>query len=242
MKYELETIPVWEALRRESECFLCDLMRDSEHDAISYCLGDSVMNPETRVRVNRIGFCVRHWEALAAAGNPHPLALIGHTYVGETLHALQSSFGTLHAAKPGRKTAQAAEGLSQVLRERERGCLVCEQMGQRLDRYVFTTIRLWTDDAEFRAALKSGKGVCLHHLEALLKMSTSVLDTHAAGMFAKELSSLTEENLRRLEHQVWWMTQKYKAEHASSPWNGCEDAQKRLVRKLIGEGRIWETP
>ncbi len=61
-------------------------------------------------------------------------------------------------------------------------------------------------------------------------------------MFAKELSSLTEENLRRLEHQVWWMTQKYKAEHASSPWNGCEDAQKRLVRKLIGEGRIWETP
>ena len=34
------------------------------------------------------------------------------------------------------------------------------------------------------------------------------------------------------------MTQKYKGENYDKPWNGCEDAHKRAVLKLIGEANV----
>ena len=240
MKYELETIPVWEALKSEPECFLCHLMKEAEEHALDYHLGSSVMHPETRVRVNRTGFCPHHWDALISRGKAHPLALIGHTYVETTLEEMAGVLGRLRKAKPGRKTVRASDELLEVYNKRKQGCLVCEMMRRRLDRYLFTTIKLCSDDADFRTAFLAGKGLCLHHMEPLLVMSRTVLDASAYKRFSEDLANLVEENLRNLERDVWWMTQKYKAEHASSPWNGCEDAQRRLVKKLIGEGRIWE--
>ena len=44
MKYELETIPVWDAIKDDNECFLCTLMKQSEQVAVSYYLGSSVMH------------------------------------------------------------------------------------------------------------------------------------------------------------------------------------------------------
>lgn len=238
MKYELETIPVWDALRQDHECFLCDLMKEAHQHALSYFLGSSVMHPETRVQVNRTGFCPQHWGDMAAAGKSQSLALISHTYLGYSLDALEEKMLKIGKGKPGRKTASAVQDLIQAMQARENGCLVCEKMQLRLDRYLFTTVTLWAKDNEFRIALSESKGVCLHHLELLLESAQSNLDADQVQQFSTELSTLVLHNLKRLEHDVWWMTQKYKAEHVDSPWNGCEDAHKRLVHKLIGEGRI----
>jgi len=103
MKYKLETIPVWDAVKRQkaerqkhemndpreeetarSCCFLCRLMEDSEQRYIDYYLGSSVMNPETRVQVNSRGFCPHHYLALTKAEKPQALALIAHTHLLET--------------------------------------------------------------------------------------------------------------------------------------------------------------
>ena len=56
-KYQLETIPVWDGIKSGSECFICDLMEQAQTDSLEFFLGSSVMNPETRVRVNSTGFC-----------------------------------------------------------------------------------------------------------------------------------------------------------------------------------------
>ena len=50
-KYQLETIPVWDGIQSDSECFICDLMKEALADNLRFFLGASVMNPETRVRV-----------------------------------------------------------------------------------------------------------------------------------------------------------------------------------------------
>lgn len=238
MKIELETIPVWDGIRSDSECFLCDLMHQAETDAISYYLGSSVMHPETRVKVNRTGFCPHHWHALAAAGKPQSLALIGHTYIQETRKELESVIARVQKAKPGKKSAVAVGQLVQSVHEREEGCLICTDMKSRLVRYGQTTVHLWREDLDFRREFSMGKGVCLHHMEALSEAAEHVLDAKTGHLFMIELTQLVQENLKRLEDDVWWMTQKYKAEHTTSPWNGCEDAHKRLVRKLMGDGRI----
>lgn len=238
MKYELETIPVWDGVKSGCECFLCELMKQAEDHSIGFYLGSSVMNPETRVRVNDYGFCPEHFTKLAEAGKPQALALMCDTYLAKSREKLAGSFADITKAKPGRKLESAIQGFASSLEARESGCLICTQMKGRLDRYCFTTAYLWNQDQEFRQALAESKGFCLHHLEALLKMSGEALDAEARARFCKAMIELTERNLDRIAADVLWMTQKYKSENMDKPWNGCEDAQKRAVFKMIGQGRV----
>lgn len=238
MKYELETIPVWDGVKSDCECFLCELMKQAEEHSVNFYLGSSVMNPETRLRVNEHGFCPEHFEKLAEAGKPQSLALMCDTYLARSREKLAGSFKAITQAKPGRKLEAAVQGFSTGLQARESGCLICTQMKGRLDRYCFTTAYLWNQDQEFRQALADSKGVCLHHLDALLRMSAEALDASARAEFCRAMIELTEKNLDRVAADVLWMTQKYKSENIDKPWNGCEDAQKRAVFKMIGQGRV----
>ncbi|MCH3907358.1 MAG: DUF6062 family protein [Sphaerochaeta sp.] len=113
MKVQLETIPVWDALKAGGECFLCDLKAESEADAVRFYLGPSVMNPETRVKVNENGFCPRHFEALIAAGKPQGLGLMAETYLEADRAAWKASLEGLLSAKAGRKLDKAVEGVRQ---------------------------------------------------------------------------------------------------------------------------------
>ncbi|MDZ7852596.1 MAG: DUF6062 family protein [Halomonas sp.] len=64
VKYELQTIPVWDAYEHEADCPLCYLEQKLEADYQRFFLGSAVMAPEMRVEVNRIGFCARHFSLL----------------------------------------------------------------------------------------------------------------------------------------------------------------------------------
>ena len=57
MKEVLETIPVWDALKEDTECPICSLMMRAEEDALKYYLGPAVMVPEIRVQINSKGYC-----------------------------------------------------------------------------------------------------------------------------------------------------------------------------------------
>ena len=61
MKEVLETIPVWDALKEDTECPICSLMKKAEEDALKYYLGPAVMVPEIRVEINKKGYCNKHW-------------------------------------------------------------------------------------------------------------------------------------------------------------------------------------
>ena len=56
MRYHIDTIPVWDALKQQGECPLCALRRSIEAADVDRFLGGSVMEPDTRVRVNEKGF------------------------------------------------------------------------------------------------------------------------------------------------------------------------------------------
>jgi hypothetical protein len=238
MKIELETIPVWDGLRSGSECFVCDLMGEAEKYAISYYLGNSVMNPETRVKVNEHGFCPSHYQMLLSANKPQGLALMTDTYLAATQEKLKKSFNALLEAKPGRKTQTAIANFSTQLNKREEGCLICTSMQGRLIRYCFTIAYLWNQDAEFKQALAKGKGFCLHHFQKLLEVSSEALSGSSQAEFVKAITELELANLNRIGKDVWWMTQKYKSENYDASWNGCEDAHKRGVDKITGKSRV----
>ena len=238
MKIQLETIPVWEGVKEGSECFICSLMKKAEEDGVRYYLSSAVMTPEVRVETNRDGFCTHHFSLLAEGGKPQSLALVMDTYYDESKRLYAPGFEKIQSASSPRKLEKAVSSFFESVGEREKGCLICSRMEERLVRYCYTVAALWKEDQEFRKALEDSKGFCIHHTQQLYRMAKEALSGDDLVEYGKLLFALLEKNLARVQHDDWWMTQKYKSENKDKPWNGCEDAQKRAVYKLIGEGRV----
>lgn len=238
VKIELETIPVWDGLRSGSECFICDLMAVAGEDALNYYLGPAIMVPEIRVEINRKGFCPTHFQALAEKNKAQSLSLVLDTYMNESkgeLYPMLERIGECTSARKGQKLyAQLGEWVA----KREKGCLVCDYMDQRLERYVRTVAALYRDDAEFAKALAEGKGFCIHHTLEIARTAHEELSGDRLADFLALLARLLKDNLERCQADDVYLSQKYKSENRDKPWNGCEDAHKRCVRKLFGEGRI----
>lgn len=233
-KYQLETIPVWDGIQSGSECFICDLMAQAERDSLEFFLGSSVMNPETRVKVNATGFCPEHTAKLVESGHPNSMAVLWESHLARTRDDLKNVFKELDSPRNLKKTIAK---LDSVLDDREHGCLICDRMRDRLDRYCFTIPYIWGEDPEFRKAFDASKGFCLHHMSHILKMSLDALDSKKQKEFAVALSALQQRNLQRTADDLLYMTEKYKSENRDKPWNGCENAQLRAVYKEIGKGR-----
>ena len=234
IKYQLETIPVWDGIQSQSECFICDLMQEAQADNLKFFLGSSVMNPETRVRVNSTGFCPRHTAMLVESGHPNSMAVLWETHLGKTRESLEKTFKDM---ENGKNLKKALANLDATLAEREQGCLICQRMKDRLDRYCFTIPYLWGQDPQFRTAFEQSKGFCLHHTAHILRMSLEALDSKQQKDFAASLAQLQKKNLDRIADDLVYMIEHYKSENIRKPWNGCEDAQVRAVYKEIGKGR-----
>ena len=234
IKYQLETIPVWDGIQSSSECFICDLMQEAQADNLRFFLGSSVMNPETRVRVNSTGFCPEHTAMLVESGHPNSMAVLWETHLERTRERIAKTFREMENPHNLKKTLV---GLDNALAEREQGCLICQRMKDRLDRYCFTIPYLWGQDLEFRKAFEKSKGFCLHHMEHILRMSLEALDAKKQKEFAASLADLQQRNLERIAGDLVYMIEHYKSENRDKPWNGCEDAQVRAVYKEIGKGR-----
>lgn len=240
-KYRLETIPVWDGVQSDSECFLCDLMNEAEKHGIDFYLGSSVMNPETRVRLNEYGFCSHHFQLINSSNQaPQNMGLICDTYLIESRNKFDKAFKNVLNAKAGRKTIKAVEELSSKFAQREKGCLICSQMKSRLDRYVYTIICLWDGDPLFKTSLDQSKGFCLHHYDLLVNSALSVLGSNEANAFIKAITELELRNLDRIAEENLWLTQKYKSENLDKPWRGCENAQHRAINKMVGNHRVLD--
>ncbi len=242
MKYKLETIPVWDAIEQQEEpCLFCFLSAETEKRKVSFYLGNSVMNPETRVKVNSMGFCPDHYAMLAEAGKPHGVSLMAHTRLQETAKLLQNSLEEQNKAHSPRGVKKSADRINAVMDAREQGCLICESMERSLNRYLYTYIHLWHTDESFRETVSASRGICLYHYPKLLRMAPEVLSRRDLQEFCTAFSSLMQQWLKTTIDDVDWQTQRYKAEHAGKDWRGCEDAHKRAVYREIGKGRLKDS-
>jgi hypothetical protein len=238
MKIQLETIPVWDGVNSGSECYICDLMKAAEEHALSYYLGSAVMVPEIRVEMNKKGFCPDHFMALAEMKKAQPLGLLCDTFYEESKGLFKPHFERIEKAGNLKKALKEAEAFNECAEERGKGCLVCSMMDERESRYLYTTAALYGEDPAFAKALGEGKGFCIHHTALLSKVAVEALSKDKALEFIKLLYALLDRNLDRVQHDDWYLTQKYKSENRDKPWNGCEDASSRAVYKLTGRSRV----
>lgn len=198
LKTVLETIPVYDALDNNDECFLCSLMEEAEKDAISYYLSSAIMAPEVRVTTNRDGFCPHHLSLLAEENKAQSLGLMMDTYHEENDGTLFPILAEIEASSRTRKAEKLIRKLDEAVREREAGCLICSCMEDRLLRYEDTVLTLFNQDEDFVNVLSESKGLCLHHSMHLLRRADLILSGDRALDFYRLMASLMKKNLERV--------------------------------------------
>ncbi|MBN1798346.1 MAG: hypothetical protein JW822_07200 [Spirochaetales bacterium] len=248
MKYKLETIPVWDAFKENGECPLCTLEEKNEKNYIRFFLGDSVMDPDTRVQVNKTGFCAQHAALLFSGGHKQGLGLMMHTFLLETIPQVEvyakalsnkaqdlTKKNVLTAVIAKDRTLNTAiDNLAKYAEQNTRACIFCHRLEQTLLRYTFTIIYLWKKDPEFKKTLSTSKGFCLKHLPMVLRMAKTELSGAQSGMFFKMLIPLEVQSLKRLEQEILWFTQKFEYANRDKPWKTSKDALQRTLQKLTG--------
>ena len=155
MRYHIDTIPVWDAVKLQGECPLCALRRKIELADVDRCLGGSVMEPDTRVRVNEKGYCQRHHMLLFAQQNKLGHALMTHTHLKETESRAQKIFDSAvagaqaGAGAPLMKRALKKDGSREALKEAADAldkltgtCILCESIEDNMNRYAYTMLHL----------------------------------------------------------------------------------------------------
>jgi hypothetical protein len=235
MKYELETIPVWDALKENSECMLCTLEKKAENSYITFFLGNALMAPEIRVESNAKGFCARHFGRLLEGGNRLGLGLLAHTRLNTIISELEGLSGKIARSGPKKRSAmEALSVITDLLSGYESTCMVFQRVVKTLQRYAFTISYLWNRDEEFRSELLGSKGPCLHHLPLLLGIAEETLPGKKLSLFLQDFHNLTLSNLKRMSGELETFTSKYDYRASGEEWGPEKDAVPRTIQKLRG--------
>ena len=247
MRYHIDTIPVWDAAKLDGECLLCALRRKTELGEAERYLGASVMEPDTRVQVNDLGFCREHQVMLYGKSNRLGHALMLESHMIETRQRLEKRFSALRkaaekcAASPialTRAGASAKKDLDKAIDEilsMSRTCIMCRSIDENMARYMQTFFHLYKNDSEFRRRFTSSKGVCLPHLAQLVENARSELSGRELAEFVTMLTNLEQQNMDRMQEDISWFIKKFDYRYANEPWKNSSDAVPRTVNKL----RSW---
>ena len=251
VKYHLDTIPVWDAYHEGGECPLCILEDSSGKSYVGSFLGGSVMEPDTRIEVNKSGFCPHHNILLYKAQNRLGLALITHTHTLETIKDMKNRTNALkkniqHPEKASsnllKRLSGNATGLEQAicdfsrwLKEHRNNCIICDRINYSLNRYAYTIIHLWDHDPEFKKTMAQSKGFCFSHLPLILDMAVERLNSKKQAALLEELIDLQQQNMDRLEKELHWFTQKFDYRNQDKPWGNSKDSLPRILQKLTGK-------
>lgn len=230
MKYQLETIPVHDAWSSVTPCPICSLMENAETRHVEYYLGNSVMNPETRLVVNDTGFCARHFPMMREAGHAHHLGLIAHTH----LQAVQKKINGNLKALSRNPSSKSAAAFSASVRKQTGDCLICRSLERDLKRYSYTAVMMFGESEEFRNLFHKSDGPCLLHAADLADMAAEILKKNQLKSFLAELATHLGAGLKTLEAEVLRFTQKFDSQNDGIEWGRARDAHARTVQALTG--------
>ena len=243
MRYHIDTIPVWDAVKLDGECPLCFLRRQTEHLLIDRYLGASVMESDTRIMVNEKGFCPGHQAMLYAKQNRLGHALMMHSHMQHVqkqfVHHLEQATAAARedAGQPALKrwTRKGGDGLqeaAQAIHALADACVLCDSLADTMNRYVYTMLHLWKTDPAFVKAIQQSKGFCLKDTALLMDMAKDHLKAAHRVTLLETLSELAQSSFTRTADDLEWFTLKYDYRNADKPWNNSKDALERAVQKL----------
>ena len=239
MHYHIDTIPVWEAMEKETACPLCALYQKCEETEIDRSLGGSVMEPDARIRVNERGICCKHHQQLFTMQNRLGHALLVDSHTKEHLKKLDELDRLIPKAAPkkalfGKSKNDFILALADALQQMSTSCVICEEIDSHMLRYLYTFLHLWKTDSKFRKTWEASRGMCLPHAAEILRHAGKHLNAAQQAEFAQSLLDLVQKNLAEDEKDLEWFTLKFDYRNQDKPWGNSRNALERTINRLRG--------
>lgn len=233
MRYHIDTIPVWECFKHEGGCPLCRHRIQTEALLVERALGASVMEPDTRINANRLGFCAKHQAMLFSGENrlAHALLLQSRLdYVKAHLDALFDEQPKGSRALRFFQKEQPQSGFNTL----QESCMLCGRLDDSMEQFRYTLLHLFKTDASFRTLYEAAPGICLYDVGPLLNMARRQLKGDMLSQFLAATKALTQKALQKSIDDIDFFTRKFDYRNADLPWGDKRDAVERAVNFLRG--------
>lgn len=247
MKEKIYTIPVTEAFKLDCECSMCVLEKNYEKKCLEYFLGPSLMEPDIRIKTNKMGFCQKHYELLYnKQSNRLGLGLIIDTHLREKNNILYEMFtpqrqNSRKVHFPYNKNKTVKNTVNNLLNELEKiqnSCIICDKISYTMDRYIDVIFYLYFKEDEFRKLFHSKKGFCLKHLGQLLEGGKKHLSSSKLSIFLNNLMEMQLINLTRINNEINWFTKKFDYKNRNKSWGNSKDSVSRSIQKIVGYSNL----
>lgn len=236
MKEVLYTIPLMDAFKADDECPFCFIERELEQHAISFILGSAYMEDDIRMETDKTGFCRHHYKMMYDYGNRLGSALILSTHFRKLNQELKEQIASFTPGKSSifKKGKPSGSSLSDWTDKKEHSCYVCDHIEKNYSRYLDTFFELYKKNTEFLELFRNSKGFCLHHFGELASAAQNKLNEKQKNEFYPLLFDLMEKNMKRLEEEVTWFTEKYDYRNKDKDWGNSRDSIQRCMQKAAG--------
>ena len=232
MKEKIYTIPLSDAFSEGGECPFCTLEKKLETEQVSYALGASMMEPDSRIISNEKGYCRRHFEQMSREGKALSLGLVLDTHLNVLIEVLEKA-AEMPKTKSGLfKKNTETDPVIEILEKNEASCLICDKLHHTLEKFAEVFWYLYKNEADFKEKVLSCQGFCLPHFQLLLECADHELSGKTLEDAKHEVIQLELRNLKRINDEVNWFTKKFDYRNQDKPWGNSKDAPQRAMEKL----------
>lgn len=240
MKEKLYTIPLNDAVNAGDECPFCFIERKLEQNALDFALGSSssYMESDIRDQTDRAGFCGQHMKKMFDYGNALGNALILQTHYRKLRSEMQEQFKAFTPGKTPilgrfrRTGSEEKNPIAEWTRAKDESCFICKNISDTFARYMETFFWLYERDPEFKEKILNSKGFCLHHFGILCENADKYLKDKEKAEFYPAVFELMEQNLKRIEEELVWFSDKFDYRNRDADWKNSKDALQRGMQKL----------
>ena len=242
MKETIYTIPINEAFDSECSCALCKIKDRVENERIKATLGPAMMEPDFRINSNKKGFCRHHYSMLLDNCKALPLALILQTYSKQQNDEIfsnvpedkKSSGGIFRKQNP---EETAAAKIVDYINKTDKSCIICENLGDTMDRYMKNLIYIWKTESDFRKKFASKDGFCVPHFAELLKYAKEGLNSKEFSEFFNILIPMQEKSMQQMYDDVSSFVKLFDHNSDKKADENVKNSIRRAIHKYSGLNR-----
>ena len=222
MQYHIQTAPIWDSFRQKCDCPICSLYSVSESRLVKQYLGEAVMQPDSRVKVNSRGFCSKHLLALYRGDNKLGVALQTLTRT----ETVDNDIGDI-------KTAKQAKQLAKRLAETLDTCVICDTVDEMMVRYCYTVAQMYDNEPEFPELFAKCGGFCMPHFVQLLYYADYA--GKSAEKYVRALTGVQKRALAACESNLEGFTAQFDYRNAGNRSSRYDAALPDAIKRLKGD-------
>ncbi len=228
MEERIYTIPVNEAFDSKDGCPFCALRRKLEDTERDLIMGASMMEPDIRIKTNKLGFCKKHFDKMFQMNNRLSLALMLESHLSEVQKKTVICRDSLLFKD---NTKKAHDNINKIYNS----CYICENVNEKFEKMLLCAVILWANEEEFRKKLENQPYFCLEHADAFMEMARLKLDKKKFSQFSQSLSDVQNKYIKELSDDVSWFCKKFDYRYENEPWGNAKDSVERAIKFLQGD-------